>query len=34
VFHLVMANGHVHMFGQPHHFGCELCQEVPATPDA
>ncbi len=34
LFHTTMAFGHLHMFGQPHHFGCELCREVPAAPGA
>jgi hypothetical protein len=31
-FHVIMASGHMHVFGQPHHFGCGLCREVPAEP--
>jgi hypothetical protein len=28
-FHTQMAMGHMHVYGQPHHFHCELCKGPP-----
>lgn len=31
-FYVQVSNGHQHLFGQPHHDTCDMCQEVPSQP--